>query len=275
MAFRFHPKLALHFDGIKLNPGPLVRSQELCEKVYGILLGPNYSQAPSDERISHLRTRAARILCELFALCLARVDTFVALGNCDLGWQVVAGDIAEQYHCTMTAAEVEELVSFFTDARRRYLVHHQAGTVHAIQPSELTVLIDRWMDATRQQDRVPSGTQIPSQLSLAARPAPLENLLAGFSLQSPGTHATTAPTAMHAWPPSHLLRADIELLNHGKIREHRWGVCWSAKGPMPAFPGDKSDPLALRLFLGWLAAAHTPPSPPSTPLRFLPPPSPS
>ncbi len=115
----------------------------------------------------------------------------------------------------------------------------------------------------------PTGTQTPNPLlqttsllpSRPSQPAPLANLLAGLSLHTlapPTSGPAAVAVAGQVWPPLHLPAADRDLLNHNRVRQQLAGVRWSAKGSMPAFPGDKSDPLALRLFIGWLAAAHTP-----------------
>ena len=261
-------QILLHIEGIRLGPGALFTSPVMAALAYGLLFGHNYEQAAANQNIRKvLRTRATSILTQLFTICVARAATFAALDDSNLGWQVVAGDIAEQYGCALQARDVSELVAVFGTARILFLEHTLPGIAQEAQPSELTTLIDRWIDAMGHDDQVAAGAQ-PSHAPLTtsllpSRPAPMENLAASFSLHtlapspSPAANAITA----QSWPPSHLPAADRDLLNHYKVRERLAGVCWSAKGAMPAFPGDNSDPLALRLFLGCLAAAHTPVSP--------------
>jgi hypothetical protein len=246
------------------------------ERIYGLLLGEDYGDALAHKTIHQLRQRATGILSDLFRLCLARVATFVALNNPVLGWQVVAGDLAERYRCVMTAAEMEEMVCVFGDARREYLCRlgHNSEPAAASAPapaSELMGLIDQWLEAIGENGQTPAGAQPPSQqTTLVARPAPLENLFAGFRLRDNSTtagaaaSAASAASASDAWPPPHLPAADSRLLSQPRVRELLEGVCWTAKGPMPDLPTDKTDPFRLRLFLGWLAAGHTPRAPGNT-----------
>ncbi|KAK4156590.1 hypothetical protein C8A00DRAFT_30558 [Chaetomidium leptoderma] len=162
----------------------------------------------------------------------------------------------------MTPADAEELVAVFAEARREYLDRTHRNPAPSPPPANrLMRLIDRWLDATRQADRAPAGAQIPSQQTLVARPAPLENLFVGFGLRDHDRDAppaaapiTTAASTSHPWPPSHLPPAEARFLNHPRVRDHLAGVSWGDKGKMPNLPGEKSDPLALRLFLGWLGA---------------------
>lgn len=256
-----HPKQALHLEGIHLAPGPLFSSPEMGMRVYGLFFGPDYAQAVADK--DTLRNRATGVLSDIFALCLARVGTFTALHDSNLSWQVVAGDMAEQYRCIMTASEVEELVTVFSNARRKFLSLPRAAALTS-PSTKLTTLIDRWLDAIGPEPQI-SSQPAPSLL-LPVRSAPVESLLASFSLLVPSSSpaAAAAANTSQNWPPSHLPTADVDFLKHGKIREHLGGVCWAAKGAMPVLPAEQSDPLALRLFVGWLAAAHTPPPPTNT-----------
>ena len=231
----------------------------LAERVFGLLLGPEYGETTGSWQLTQVRARASGILSQIFELCLARTATFVALDDWTLGWQIVAEDMAENHNCVMEAGGVEELVTVFTDARTRFLHSIRADRPYA-SPIKLASLIDQWLSATRLDTGAPSSDSTALSSSLPARPAPLENLFAGFGLgPSPADDITAATPIMSDRPPSHLPPSDRHLLDHFKVRAHLAGVCWDAKGAMPSFPGDHSHPLALRLFLGWLAAAHTPP----------------
>ncbi|KAH6640292.1 hypothetical protein F5144DRAFT_639870 [Chaetomium tenue] len=252
MPKKVRPKQALHLEGIHLAPGQMFSSGLLAERRTG------------SKQLAQVRERASAILSRIFDLCLARAATFAALDDWDLGWQIVAGDLAENHKCVMGAGELKELVTVFADARVRFLDSPRADKPHASpSPDKLANLIDRWLEATPHDTAAitPHPPALPSLLP--ARPAPLENLFAGFSLHTHGTSPAAATTAAGPtttdWPPSHLPAADRHLLDHFKVREHLAGVCWDTKGAMPNLPDDKSPPLALRLFLGWLAAAHTPP----------------
>jgi hypothetical protein len=264
------PKRAIALPGLHFGPGPAFSGRVVGERIYGLLLGQDYVQALADKKMHQLRERATGILSTLFRLCLARVATFVALNNTILGWQVVVGDVVEQYRCVMTADEVEELVCVFGDARREYLCRPRHNLSSFAPASELMGLIDQWLDTIGEGDRAPAaaGDQLSSQqTTLVARPAPLENLFAGFRLRDSGGPPPTAASAANAsdaWPPPHLPAADARLLSQPRVRELLEGVCWTAKGPMPDLPNDKTDPLRRRLFLGWLAAAHTPRAPDNT-----------
>ncbi|KAH6843321.1 hypothetical protein B0I37DRAFT_393573 [Chaetomium sp. MPI-CAGE-AT-0009] len=253
MPTKLHPKQALHLDGIQFAPGHPFSSR--------------YAGSEGKKQLAQVRERASGILSQIFDLCVARTATFAALEDWTLGWQIVAGDMAETYGCVMEAGEVEELVTVFADARARFLDSPRADSAHS-SSDRLPNLIDRWLDATRRNAGAPSSHPPPPPPSLPSRPAPLENLLAGFSLLNHGT-SPPAAAASSGWPPSHLPPADCDLLDHFKVREHLAGVCWDAKGTMPNLPGDNSDPLALRLFLGWLAAAHTPPPPNDSPFALF------
>ncbi|EAQ85370.1 predicted protein [Chaetomium globosum CBS 148.51] len=254
-------KQALHLEVIHFAPGQMFSSRLLAERVFGLLLGPQYSEPTGSNQLAQIRERASVILSRIFDLCLARAATFAALDDWDLGWQIVAGDLAENYKCVMGAGELKELVTLFADARVRFLDSPRANRPHA-SPDKLANLIDRWLEATLHDAAAISPHPPASPSLLPARPAPLENLFAGFSLHthgaSPAAATAAGPTATD-WPPSHLPAADRHLLDHFKVRAQLAGVCWDTKGEMPNLPDDKSPPLALRLFLGWLAAAHTPP----------------
>jgi hypothetical protein len=166
----------------------------------------------------------------------------------------------------LTPAEVEELVRVFADARAEYLSRldpSAAQTATESPPSELIKIIDRWLDATRHNPPPSAGNQV----LVTSRPAPLENLFANFGPRNDGTPSTSLSAASPSastqdWPPSHLAPADAEFLNYHRIRELLAGVSWGSQAPMPNDIGEKSDPLALRLWLGWLGAAHTPPNSP-------------
>jgi hypothetical protein len=79
-------------------------------------------------------------------------------------------------------------------------------------------------------------------------------------LPAPST-AFHAANLAHIWPPAHLVATNARFLNNPKIRSRLSGVSWVAKGTQPEIPNEASGPLQLLLFLGWLAAVHTPPPP--------------
>ncbi len=107
-------RILVHVEGIRLRPGALFTSPVMAALAYGLLFGRNYEQAAANKDIHKLRARATKILTQLFTLCIARAATLAALDDASLGWQIVAGDIAEQYGCSLKATEVQELVSVFT-----------------------------------------------------------------------------------------------------------------------------------------------------------------
>ncbi|KAK4128040.1 hypothetical protein N657DRAFT_837 [Parathielavia appendiculata] len=77
-----------------------------------------------------------------------------------------------------------------------------------------------------KEPRTPKSSQVTT---LAARPAPLENCLAGFGLRDggPSTPPSAPTSASQPWAPSHLPPADLHFLNHPKFRDRLTGVCWA------------------------------------------------
>ncbi|KAL2018097.1 hypothetical protein VTK56DRAFT_1283 [Thermocarpiscus australiensis] len=160
------------------------------------------------------------------------------------------------------------MVRVIAHARSEYLAHAHHSEAATFQVSQLVNLIDQWLDATRQSDRPSAATQTsPQQAQLPFRDAPLENIMAGFNLQAEhtqgqGSSSSAAAATMSAaqdWPPQHLAAPDKRLLQHFKIRDRLAGVTWQNKGAMPKLPDEKTEPLDLRLFLGWLGLAHSKP----------------
>ncbi|KAK4147358.1 uncharacterized protein C8A04DRAFT_8961 [Dichotomopilus funicola] len=271
------PKHAIALDGLHFGPGRVFSSRAVAERMYGLLLGNEYFDTPTGpgKDIEQVRERVAGILSAIFGICVTRVPIFFSLNDPALAWQVVAGDVAEQRGCTIPAAEVCELVTVFSDARRTFFECPGDGTVAAARvASSLTTIIDQWLEATTAA--VPASEHQPT--TLASRPAvaespALERLFANFTFADAtpsGREAAHAHAHAHAhdndaWPPSYLAPADIAHLNHPHLRELLEGVCWNDKGTVPTLPTERANPLCLRLFLGWLAAAYTPPPSATTP----------
>ncbi|KAL2259273.1 hypothetical protein VTK26DRAFT_7107 [Humicola hyalothermophila] len=188
-----------------------------------------------------MKERATKILLSIFAVCLKHVQTFVALQNPDLGWQIVAGDLREKHNCDLTRIEVYDLIRVFADARRRFRDQIYNHTAHAPVSTELTV-------------------------------PPVARKQADFSLHdSDASPVATSPRGASTpdWPPAHFTQPDTQVLNRPRIRARLSGITWRNRGAMPDLPTDKADELGLRLFLGWLGAAHTAPDSPFA-LRLLP-----
>lgn len=265
MAGRPHPKRALYLEGLYFEPGRPFSSVPAAERLYGLLLGEDYYAGTRS--VQEQRERATRILSAIFSTSLARVGTFVTLNDLKLGWQIVAGDIVENYGANITPAEVEELVRVFSEARARYFGHPHLSMASISGSTELQNMIDEWRDMTGQTGR--QNDHIPSEVTTLVerpRPAPLEHehLFAGFGLRNDQGPPPPAASTSQPWPPSHLAPADTQLLSQPRVRELLEGECWTDKGPMPDLPGDHSEPFRVRLFLSWLAAVHTPPPPSNT-----------
>ncbi|KAH6618249.1 hypothetical protein B0J18DRAFT_387256 [Chaetomium sp. MPI-SDFR-AT-0129] len=260
-------KRALFLPGLHLNPGQVFSSQAVAERMYGLLVGNEVHQG-GDKHLGEVQKRVAKILFAIFDICVARVPMFLGLSDPALAWQVVAGAVAEQCNCTNATTDISELVTVFADARRSFL-----NRPHDVMPvagvgSSLTAIIDRWLEATAESNWASSSQQTTTttaaiNTTLASRPvssAPpaLDKLFAGVNLIDTQVSGREADDT-HDWPPSHLATTMAGFLVHPGLREQLRGVCWDNKGIMPGLPTDRSDPFRVRLFLGWVASAYTPP----------------
>lgn len=176
----FHPKRAICLGGLYFGPGQPFSSQQRAEKIYHLLLGPDYGYSQGEGNMQQRRSRASSILSIIFSVCLGRVETFPSLRNSELGWQIVAGDLAENHGSNLAGPEVEELVRVFTAARTAHIDRSQSRErpcdSFASDYSDLAKLIDQWLSTIGHDGRPVVSGQVPNQHSqeLIIRPAPAQ-----------------------------------------------------------------------------------------------------
>ncbi|KAI1078301.1 hypothetical protein F5B20DRAFT_235634 [Whalleya microplaca] len=204
------------------------------------------------------RKNIANRVSNVFDVCVRNEDTYRRFRGSNAFFHLIAAEWNPVH--PLTPGRIEELVSLFVGARRRYL--SQLGesdesvekanqdSVELDQSSaKLIGFLDRFIEI---EDDVGSTRPTRRTLSLAApKDVNLSQQLANTSLGA------------RVWPPAHFSNLDVAIIGETTVRKQLFGVDFKNRldeDDEPRYPHDGDVPLDVRNFLCWLSLTEKHPT---------------
>ncbi|KAI0008875.1 hypothetical protein F4779DRAFT_412379 [Xylariaceae sp. FL0662B] len=179
----------------------------------------------------------------LFDVCVRNEDAYRRFRGGSAFFYLILAQWNAVY--PLAPADIEELVSLFVGARRRYLGGSETDDVS----TKLTGSVDRYIEIV---DDVAAVTR-PTRRTLSLNAPQSTDLAEQLANTSIGTRV---------WPPAHFSDLDVAIIGETSVRKELFGV--DHNNPLgdeeePRYPHDGDLPLWIRIFLCWLSLTERKP----------------